>query len=318
MKHTMKHPAFRLIAAAGLLGLVWIFADGRAALARIMAADWRWLVAAALMVNAQTVLSAERWRITAGALGQTIGRAQAVGEYYLSQLVNQTAPGGVLGDAGRAVRARHSADLLRSSQAVIIERFAGQIAMALVLLPALVWTGRWQWALLLAMIAAAVAMIARAVPRLRGLRAPLHAALIAPDMRGPQIALGLAIVACNLASFAFCARAIGTALPIGAVLTVIPLILTAMLMPLSVAGWGWREGAAAALFPMFGAAPEAGLAASAAFGAVLLACTLPGLIWITLRKPSPPSPREIATDQTVADITTRPISPHKQGDAHDI
>ena len=276
--------AARAGAALVLLALVWHFANGRAALDRLALADWRWLAAAVLAVNLQTVLSAQRWRLTAGALGQRIGRGHATGEYYLAQLVNQTLPGGVLGDASRAVRARHSADLLRSGQAVVIERLAGQIALGAVLLPALVVTRHGLWALGIVAVVAVGIGVAGALPKLRALVRPLQQALLGRAVRNRQIALGLSIVACNLASFAFCAYAIGAALPLSAIVTLVPLILSAMLVPLSIAGWGWREGAAAALFPLAGATPEAGLAASAAFGAVLLISALPGLTWLARRQ----------------------------------
>lgn len=299
----MTRGVFRLGVAVVLLGFVWTIADGPAAVARLRDADWRWLLAAAFAVNMQTILSAWRWRVTAGALGQRIGMAQAVGEYYLSQLINQTVPGGVVGDAARAVRVRHSADMLRSGQAVMIERFAGQLAMAAVLLPALVWAGRGLWALGLVAVGAVLLLVLKGTPRLRGIQKPLWQALLGPQVRRVQTTLGLVIVACNLAGFAFCARAIGVSLPLTAVLTLIPLILTAMLVPFSIAGWGWREGAAAALFPLAGAAPEAGVAASAAFGAVLLASALPGLIWVAGR-----------TTANVASPENRHISDANSGD----
>ncbi|MGO4909279.1 YbhN family protein [Pseudorhodobacter sp. W20_MBD10_FR17] len=304
----MTKGVLRLGMAVALLIFVWNIADGPAAVARLQDADWRWLLAAAIAVNMQTVLSAWRWCVTAGALGQRIGMAQAVGEYYLSQLINQTVPGGVLGDAARAVRARHSADMLRSGQAVVIERFAGQLAMAAVLLPALVWAGRGLWALGLVAVGAALLIALKGVPRLRAIQKPLWQALFGPHVRGAQTALGLAIVACNLAGFAFCAHAIGVSLPLTAVLTLIPLILTAMLVPFSIAGWGWREGAAAALFPLAGAAPEAGVAASAAFGAVLLASALPGLAWIAGRTAAN------APSTSVASPENRHISDVNSGD----
>jgi len=50
-----------------------------------------------------------------------------------------------------------------------------------------------------------------------------------------------------------------------------------MLIPLSVAGWGWREGAAAALFPMFGASVEAGVAMGICYGTLVLIAALPGV-----------------------------------------
>jgi hypothetical protein len=60
-----------------------------------------------------------------------------------------------------------------------------------------------------------------------------------------------------------------------------------MLIPLSVSGWGIREGAAALAFPVFGATASQGLAASVAFGLVFLVTVLPGLIVIWLRPNAP-------------------------------
>jgi hypothetical protein len=74
-----------------------------------------------------------------------------------------------------------------------------------------------------------------------------------------------------------------------------------MLMPLSVGGWGWREAAAAALFPLAEASAGAGVAAGLAYGAVLLVASLPGLAWPFVpgnrdrrlpRRPERPDPPE--------------------------
>ena len=110
-----------------------------------------------------------------------------------------------------------------------------------------------------------------------------HRALFARDVWVWQVGLSLLIVACNLASLAFCAAATGTVLPMAAVFTVLPLVLSAMLIPVSVGGWGLREGAAAAIWPVLGARAEAGIAASIVFGIVILVATLPGL-WVLLRR----------------------------------
>jgi glycosyltransferase 2 family protein len=99
-------------------------------------------------------------------------------------------------------------------------------------------------------------------------------------------------VACNLAAFAFCARATGTALPLAAILALVPLILLTMVLPLTIGGWGLREGAAAALFPLAGASAAAGLATSIAFGLMLLVSVLPGLValWPVPRARADPRP----------------------------
>ena len=88
----------------------------------------------------------------------------------------------------------------------------------------------------------------------------------------------MVILACNLGAFTLCAAATGTVLPPLAVISVVPLVLTAMVLPVSVGGWGVREGAAAALWPVLGASAEAGVAASVAFGLVILAASLPGAV----------------------------------------
>jgi uncharacterized membrane protein YbhN (UPF0104 family) len=225
-----------------------------------------------------------------------------VREYYLAQIVNQTVPGGVVGDAGRAVRARSQAGLLAAGQSVLFERLAGQIAMVLTLalgflatwaLPGgLDWPGWLVGPVAGLLIAAALAPVALGgaalVPGRTGrgaiaLRQALGVALAARRVLPAQIALSLGTTACNLAAFAFCARAVDAALPLVAVVTLVPLILIAMVIPLSLSGWGLREGVAAALFPLAGLSAAQGLAASMAFGLAVLAASLPGLVAVWSR-----------------------------------
>jgi uncharacterized membrane protein YbhN (UPF0104 family) len=285
----------QLSVAAGMMALLWFVADGRAAFARLASADIWWLLACWLAINLQTVLSALRWRLTAQALGVPIRAGRAVSEYYVAQLVNQTLPGGVLGDVTRAVRSRHGADLVKASQAVIIERMAGQLALGSVMIAgfaaSLATPGGIAWPLgdaariaalaLVVLIALALvwAVARRAGPFARFGEAA-SSALLTRRMLPRQIGLGLCIVGCNLAAFVFAARATGTPLGLEAAVTLVPLILFAMVLPLTIGGWGFREGSAAALFPLAGATTDAGLAASVAFGLVILASALPGAFFI--------------------------------------
>ncbi|HBM58735.1 MAG TPA: UPF0104 family protein [Citreicella sp.] len=292
--------------ACALLVLLWRVADGAQALDLLRGADPLWLGAALLALAAQTVLSALRWRLTAARLGLQMGTGRAVAEYYLAQLVNQALPGGVLGDAGRALRARGSAGLLVSGQAVVIERLAGQAALLAALALGLALGGRMlPPALLLPvlMVLGIAALLplalwaARALPgapgrAARGFAGACARALLGRDTLPRQLGLSLGTVACNLAAFAFCARATGTPLPLAAILALVPLILLTMVLPLTIGGWGLREGAAAALFPLAGASAAAGLATSIAFGLMLLVSVLPGLValWPVPRARADPRP----------------------------
>ena len=292
----------RLIVTAAILLALWQITDGQEVLALLSGVDLRWLLAAFVTVHLQIILSALRWRLTAGRLEQDLSNGEAIGEYYLSQLINFTVPGGILGDAGRAVRQRHRAGLARAAQAVVIERMAGQIALfavmivgfvAVVLSPGGLFLPGWVGQLVLWMVgvvgAVAIAILGlRLVPGVvsrvsDGFVQAVRRALFARDVWVRQAGLSLLIVACNLTSLAFCAAATGTVLPIAAVVTVLPLVLMAMLIPLSVGGWGLREGAAAAIWPVLGARAEAGIAASVVFGIVILVATLPGL-WVLLSR----------------------------------
>lgn len=296
----------------GLVGLILSAVDWQTSITLLAAADIRWLVFAALILTVQTLLSALRWRMTAARVGIRLSAPDAIREYYLSQMVNQSLPGGVLGDAGRAVRARAQAGLLASGQAVLFERLAGQMGLLAVLIAglglALVVPQGFSFpdwlilpvALILCGLGCLALGISVAVWRAKGSnRAPYRFlrtfkhAVLARDIVARQASFSIATALCNVAAFAACALALGLDLPLLATVTILPLILFAMILPLSISGWGLREGAAAALFPLIGASASEGLATSVAFGLVFLATVLPGLALAWLR----PYSRDLNPDQ---------------------
>lgn len=286
--------------AVGLLTLVWRLVDGGEALQLLTQANIAWLLAAIGVLSLQIVLSALRWQITAGQLGITFNRGSAIREYYLSQIINQSLPGGVLGDAGRAVRARSQAGLLASGQAVVLERLAGQVGLLIVLTGAfivtvtvpggVVWPG-WLATLVAILIAVALTVpfvligVARLLPPrarqfITGLLTSARHAVGGKEVRWAQLVLSLATALANIAGVVFCARALGVDLSFGVAMAIVPLMLFTMLVPITVSGWGLREAAAAALFPLAGLSAAEGLATSVAFGVVLIVIALPGLFFL--------------------------------------
>lgn len=287
----------QLAATLGLLALLWQIADGPETSRILATAEPIWLLASFLALTLQTVLSAMRWQLTAAQLGIKLPQLHALREYYLAQMVNQAVPGGVVGDAARAVRSRDQVGLMGSGQAVVFERLAGQIAMfvtmACAFLATLLAPGGFEWpswlvppVLLVILIGAlspfaflmATRLPGRVGDSLKGLRQALVKTLASRHVLPRQIALSLGTTFCNLAAFAFCAQAVGLALQPIIVLALVPLILFTMLIPLTISGWGVREGAAAALLPLAGATASEGFAASVAFGLVLLVAVLPGFL----------------------------------------
>jgi glycosyltransferase 2 family protein len=307
MTRPLLMQALRLIVTLSILFLLWQSFDGAVAMALVLSADPLWLLGALAALTAQTVLSALRWRLTARRLGQFFPVEHALREYYLSLLVNQSLPGGILGDASRAVRARHAAGLKRAGQAVVFERLAGQLMLYLVTVMAVgyVWITSTEpalpdWVLRMVGLAALVMLLAAiclryvvrgtnaAARQMRDWTAAFVSAVLERGVLPQQAALSLGTTILNLLAFAFCAQATGTTLPVAGVMVIVPLILFTMLIPVSVSGWGLREGAAAALFPVIGATATEGFAASVAFGLMFLVSALPGVPLLLLRsKPDP-------------------------------
>ena len=290
-----------------LFVLLWRFADGADAAQVLLGVNPLFIIAALLALTLHTVLAAERWRLTAGALGLPLGRWHALREYYLAQLVNSTVPGGVVGDASRAVRSRGQAGLTVAAQAVVVERFAGQVAVIATMVVAIAVTtlvpGGLDWPAWMLGLAAAITagclvglglllaatrLPGRVGPRLTELSRTAAIALVGRRVVLKQVALSAGTTACILAAFAFCALAVGLSLPVAAILTLVPLILLTTLIPITISGWGLREGAAAALLPLAGATTSASLAASVAFGLVGLVAVLPGaaVVWMSSRERS--------------------------------
>ncbi|MDB6177755.1 lysylphosphatidylglycerol synthase transmembrane domain-containing protein [Paracoccus sp. Z330] len=287
----------RAVIALSMLALVWLALRGTDALTRLGDMSPGWALAAFVALNVQTWLSAWRWRLTARQLGIGISASHALGEYYLGQLVNQILPGGMTGDVGRALRSAGRNGRTPAALAVILERFMGNAMLVVVLLTAVVAV----WVLpvdqplpphlpailtvLLSAVALAALIVARASGRVAAtLRQALSLGLMARGMLSRQILLSLGTVLANIAAFALAARATGTTLPPLTALILIPPILFAMMIPISIAGWGVREGAAAAIFPLAGLGAGAGLAASLAFGILFLVSSLPGLVVPILRR----------------------------------
>lgn len=286
-----------LILLAGALGFLDI-AGIRSALAEVSPVH---LLLAVVLVQVQVFASALRWQFTAKRLGQALSFPTALSEYYLATTLNQVLPGGMAGDAVRAYRQRHNGPggeakgaWTRPVSAVVLERLSGQLAFVGVLLCGVVaWPLAMKGdvpiasgdlglilsglALVILIVVLVVTLQARS-QRLQGIARDLKAAFWSGGALGVQVGLSILIVLTYLAVFVLASAGIGAALPVVAWLTILPLALLAMLVPVGVGGWGTREVAAAALWPLFGFTPEQGLAASVAYGVFsLLGTALPTL-----------------------------------------
>lgn len=290
----------RLGVSLAFLALVAWWLDPEEVAARLVTMRPGWVLAAVGLSVLQVAASAWRWRFTARRLGLRLAFGEALREYYLATFLNQVLPGGVVGDVSRAWRhARTVTEEERRERdpsgsivrAVVLERASGQAVMAVVavaslfLLPLEVGTGA-RVALvggLLLAGALVLAMVIRgrhALPSRRSLSGRIRhdtwRALLAPGAFPVQLLTSLAVVGSYLATYLAAARAVGVATPAGVLLPMVAPVLMAMLLPMTVAGWGAREGAAAALWTAVGLPGAEGVAVSVAYGLLVLASSIPG------------------------------------------
>jgi len=258
-----------------------------------------WVLAALGVSVLQVTASAWRWRYTAGRLGVELPLRRAVSEYYLASFLNQILPGGVLGDVSRAWRHARVASVrstggeaslarsLPSVHAVILERLSGQVVMIVVAACSAAFLGGLRAVAVVLAGCLAASFLVRGVRR--HARIP-GTASFADNARAAfgggalpvQLATSLLVVASYLGVYLMGSRAVGVQTPVAVLVPLVAPVLVSMLLPVTVAGWGVREGAAAALWSAVGLPAHDGVAISVAYGLLVLIATLPGAVIVVL------------------------------------
>jgi len=319
----------RLLTGAGILAvLLWRLGAGPV-LAGLHRID-RWtLLAATGLAALTTVCSAWRWRLIATSLGVGVSLPAAIAACYRAQLLNSTLPGGVLGDVHRAVRhGRVSGDLAGGVRAVAWDRVAGQLVQgglavlvlfmfdspvhsAMPLIGLLLVAGLLLGWLLARRPHRPTSRPHRPTSRLSR-RTSRLGRLLASDLRRGQQAWpavlllsGLAVLG-HVGTFLLAARTAGVT---GSPTTLVPLallVLLAMAVPLNLAGWGPREGAAAWTFGAAGLGADHGLATAAVYGVLVLVASLPGVLVLAWGwwHPTGASPRISRSDQPIRELVS--------------
>ncbi len=259
-----------------------------------------WALTAALGIGALTTVScAWRWSLVARGLGVRLPLFAAVAHCYRALFLNATLPGGVLGDVHRAVsHGRDSGDVGRGIRAVVWERTAGQVVFFGVAMVVLCVFPSPVRSYMPAVIAITIAgglgavLMARAVPNggisrraqaLRTAKADIRNGLLGRNGLLIVLASAVAMVG-HLATFLVAAYTAGSVAPLSQLVPLMLLALLAMGLPLSVGGFGPREGVAAWAFGAAGLTATQGVATAVVFGALVLVASLPGAAVLAARR----------------------------------
>lgn len=262
------------------------------------------LLAGLALGAATTVCQAWRWRVVATALGDGLPLRAATAACYRSQFLNSALPGGVLGDVHRGVRTGIDAgDLGRGLRAVGWERVAGQLVQVAVALAVLVVVpsplqAAVPWiAALCALSVGVLLMTGRGVARhgpartgraLRSAALEARGSLLQPTVLGPVLLASLLAIGGYVGMFLVAARAAGVQASTQRLLPLALVVLLAAAIPLNVAGWGPREGAAVWVFAAADVGAAAGGSVATAFGLLTLVAVLPGAVVLLAGRRHPP------------------------------
>jgi glycosyltransferase 2 family protein len=292
----MNRTAWRFLGAAAgavVLGAVlWQTGTGPFVTGVRSLDAWTLTIGAALGVPS-TVACAWRWHLVSRELGVRVGLGPAVASCYRAQFLNGTLPGGVLGDVHRGVRhGREAGDAGRGMRAVAWERFAGQLVQAvivivvLLLIPSPVRSSMPAVLGVLTLVLVAGVLVMRHVPSpdstsrvsrvLRAIRDDLRSVVMVRRAWPGVVLASTVAVGFYFSTYLLAAHAVGVTTSAVTLLPVALLVFVAAGLPLSLAGWGPREGMAAWSFGAAGLGAEMGVATAVAFAAIVLVANLPG------------------------------------------
>jgi uncharacterized membrane protein YbhN (UPF0104 family) len=302
--------AMKLAISGGLLYWAFRSVDLAAVASHFARIDAAWIATALAVLAVQIAVAGQRWAWIADKLGAPLPGARAVRYSAIAAFFNQALPSTVGGDAMRVwLLGRGDRHWKRAIYSVIVDRIAGVGFLAAIVAACLPWS--------LDLIAAPAGRSAVFVIGLGGV-AGIAAGLVLGGLRpGERIAawrpVRFAIEIAQAARTALVDRSRGVAiaalsivihfLTVGAVwclarsiapapnalnmLILIPPVMLISMIPVSIGGWGIREGAMVVAFGYAGVEPSQALAVSVLFGgSSLVMGAVGGALWIAERKPA--------------------------------
>jgi uncharacterized membrane protein YbhN (UPF0104 family) len=307
-----KHIA--LIAKLAISGVLIWFASTRinlsSALAQIGAMSLGWGLLIILLFYTQLAISALRYREFLRILDTPLQYLRCVDATLIGYFFSQTFISFVGGDAMRTYRvSQHGVPLKLSAKAVILDRISGlvgQVVMLVLTMPFLLprLKDRTMQAGVIVTVASSIAglcciallsRLPEAVRRFRlfDILADLSRRVLVriATVRGAFafFVLSLVINLMNCLIFYSIARGIGVEVSLVDLVVLLPPVFFLSMLPISVSGWGVREGATVVALGIAGVASADSLSISICFGLALVAISLPGgLLWLAShKKPAP-------------------------------
>ncbi len=301
--------ALKVAVSGGLIWFIMKDLDLQAAFLRLRQVDPIMLSLAMCALAVQACLGGLRWRAVAVAIKAPLKLLNALRLFYIGMFFNQALPGGTGGDAVRMYLGYRGGLSLRGAiNSVMLERMVTVVALVLmvdVTQPFFTPTAGADKLELVRMTAVLITLVAvggvafimildRLPERMQKWKLVRGLGYLASDTRQVFLHLrhGLTVIFwgvlthINLSLVVYLlASGLGLPVTLFDCLILVPPVALAATVPISIGGWGVREGAMVMAFGLIGVSAEGALVLSILVGLSGLAISLPGgLVWLLSRE----------------------------------
>ena len=297
----------KIVVTLGLLFYLTRKVDIAPVFAQIRALAPAWAIGAAALVLLQLALSSLRWQLICRRLAAHLSLGAACRLTLIGHFFNQVLPTALGGDAVRVwLATREGVPLGPAVRGSVCDRVVGLVALTMMIsgaflmspglaadqpplrnafrLTAIVGFGGLLGLFVFGASTARWLVAHRGLEPVGRLLHDLHRVLYAPATSAATLALSLAAHLCAVGAIVMCARGMAIDLAFGAALTVLPAVMLVSMAPVSVAGWGVREGAMVVGLGVLGIGAADALAISVAYGLVQVGVGLAGgAVWFARR-----------------------------------
>jgi uncharacterized membrane protein YbhN (UPF0104 family) len=294
----------RIAVSVSILALILSRTSAEALLMRASGGALPHLAAALALLLFAVVLVALRWRLVARGLGLAVPVMLAMRAVFVGVFGGQLLPSALGTDFLRGwLLARHTGGVRRVAASLVVDRLVALFAVCLLLLLSdaapgqfpVPYAGVFGPAAVVVSGGALLAVILFCTGTLKAgavLRVPAALTKLGPVdgvalRAGPillAIVAAIAVHAIAIIAAMLAARAYGVDASLRLWLSIIPLSLIAAAVPISISGWGVREGVIVALAAPMGVPADDALLVSLTLGALSVIASLPGALILLRRR----------------------------------
>ena len=300
----------RGIITTGLLAVVLFKVDWHAALERLKVGEWQLFLVAVAVVELAFLVGALRWFLLVKGAGVDLPFLGTLRAYMIGMFSNNFLPSGFGGDAIRAVIVgRPRSRLPAAITSVLADRVTSVACLVLIgwaaaavapeAIPRTLVTGFVVVTAIGVVVTGIASLILigglRGAPRTpRGLRRSLADARDTLDgyIRQPELiawtmVLGVAFQFLTITASWLIAQSLGADVSFSLLAVAAPMVLLATVLPISIAGFGVREGSYVVLLGAAGVSHTDATLISLLTGVSLAAASLGGGVALLIRSPDP-------------------------------